>query len=148
MHSCMHIISAHLDSQSNLRLSTNSASPSDAWHWRILKAIKKAMETSSSWNSRGLALFWAGVARSMLRSQVSACYNMLGQLFPTSQNLVRGSKIPTLAFPWLNSRSFGSPHPSRKRSHMFSQFFPSYSWEKLQAPCKSYLTALGFGFLH
>lgn len=105
MRPCMHIICAHLDSQSNLRLSTNSASPSDAWHGRILKAIKKAMETSSSWNSRGLAVFRAVVARSMLRSQVSAWYNMLGQLFPTSQNLVRGSKIQTLAFPWLNSRS-------------------------------------------
>ena len=133
MRPCMHIISAHLDSQSNLRLSTNSASPSDAWHGRILKAIKKAMETSSSWNSIGLALFWAVVARSMLRSQVSACYNMLGQL-QTSQNLVRGSKIPTLAFPWLNSRSFGSPHPSRKRSHMFSQFFFLLTHEKNYRP--------------
>ncbi len=99
MHSCMHIICAQLDSQSNLRLSTNSASaPPDAWHWRILKAITKAMETSSNWNSIGSAVFRAVVARSMLQSQVSACYTCLGSF---SQGLVRGSKIPTLAFPWL-----------------------------------------------
>lgn len=123
MHSCMHSICAHLDSQSNLRLSTNSASPSDAWHWRILKAIRKAKEASSSWNSMGLAVFRAVIARSMLRSQVSACYNMSGRLFPKSRNLVRGPKIPTLAFPWLNSWSFGSPHLSRERSICSHSFF-------------------------